>query len=1024
MSPAEYSKDPQNHRSAVEVAKSYIDRSHEKYDREPKAGETTREYYKVLSKLNSSNNGIDDATKKNKVEIKIGSHSSFTEAASQAMYNETYTKLPHEKRNIILNLYLILASQGFEMNRINSNDSWELDFKEGKFKGTLGGKTIEGNLEYLDTAKEREDIIKQTRGDLATLKSRLTAEAQAILEGKSGAPENLQGALDTGSLVYILKTLENDNVSYESRMQLLKDRAKAFKESPDIEMANEIAGINYYLGQWKVADQFINPDTGEGYKGTREQNKAWVQVIKDIVKEKELPVYMRHGYMPAEGVPAPAQPTQEDAAEEMREAGARRTGGENLTEEDREIVGEPDGPAPEVAPEEAFDEQAQKAHGWVDNHIERALRTAFGTTDIAIISNTFEQTDSGVKFIYKIFVNDQTLTGEAEFTKDDLGALKVNENGIMIDRDKAGQVADKVYEKILVEKRAEIEKILGPAPAPEAAPKIPPAQEVLDVLDLIGGNKENHKKPFKRETLDFEFIAGDADTLDYKATTREGFPVTLRVDEFGVEVSYNVLPGDSTKMQLKTVEIDKNDKDGIGLVIQRELRIAIANAGRMEREGVVPATGEINSALLEARQEKKALETRRALKNVEKLGVRNPENLTGSSFRMEKVTFTWLSGKPGQADTYFEGAVHANSILQVIVVNNPIEAGVAYKIHFKMPLVGNEGNEQTREYATLREFKKDLKLIRDRQKDIEDMHVAAQGTTTTADTRLLESSPLPGEAHPMEPGFAQALEAIGGNRENYTQNIQLNGIPELTFEYKEFSWTGLERPIQEGDPDEKLKGTVNSAYYRVEKDGILYTLRVVEPGKIFEDRQFGRQDKAYKLRIVSASSGGAPGGIKFDETQNYDNADAVSARLREVLGQVEAAKNRTEGDFGNEGIPAAPGESAPPSSDDSPEAEALAAALEENPLPPSAQKILKEVLRIDNAKAPFEFGGFTFNYQGAMGTSEMFYVGSRNNPDLKLNIFINGKGVAAINLGGTKVGAVRNFPNASALERFLEGLSK
>ncbi len=61
-----------------------------------------------------------------------------------------------------------------------------------------------------------------------------------------------------------------------------------------------------------------------------------------------------------------------------------------------------------------------------------------------------------------------------------------------------------------------------------------------------------------------------------------------------------------------------------------------------------------------------------------------------------------------------------------------------------------------------------------------------------------------------------------------------------------------------------------------------------------------------------------------------------------------------------------------------------------------------------------------------MGESEVFYVGDKTAPELKLNIKLDKKkGTASIMLGGNKIsGRPKPFQSASALEKFLETLSK
>ncbi len=76
MTTGEIQQNPEQHRSAVEVAKSYVDRNAEKYNtQQTDQGPGVRNYEVLRTRdgkhgIDVNNNRIEDAAKKEKVEVK------------------------------------------------------------------------------------------------------------------------------------------------------------------------------------------------------------------------------------------------------------------------------------------------------------------------------------------------------------------------------------------------------------------------------------------------------------------------------------------------------------------------------------------------------------------------------------------------------------------------------------------------------------------------------------------------------------------------------------------------------------------------------------------------------------------------------------------------------------------------------------------------------------------------------------------------------------------------------------------
>ena len=302
----EYPQNPAQHQSQVEVAKSYIE----------KGAEKRADKYKVLEKLDKNTAGeiTNNVDKKFKISDYVAT--SFTDAVASHFYgnNEGYKGLSHDQRNVVLNVYLALASQGLDVNVCHPNDEWKFDLEGGTFEATLDGKKVSGKLEYLSKKEHREKVVRETKGELSALKTRITAEAQNVLASETDSTvertTEARKAIEIGSLSNLMATLGNMEATGFQERKALLGKELTDGATKDQLVDDTITGINHYLELAGAGDQKINPQNGEGYKGTVEQNKAWIKFIKDVLS-KDVPDYLEK--KKEEEVGTPQESSEESA---------------------------------------------------------------------------------------------------------------------------------------------------------------------------------------------------------------------------------------------------------------------------------------------------------------------------------------------------------------------------------------------------------------------------------------------------------------------------------------------------------------------------------------------------------------------------------------------------------------------------------------------------------------------------------------------------------------------------------------
>lgn len=230
--------------------------------------------YRVLNEIKG-----DDMPKK-QIDFKItkADFLGFSEAFSKAEYSKSFQALSSTEKNIVLNVDLILREYGVNTNQMHPNDHWSFDFaaQTFSFRGE-DGKSVRGNLR----SPKKEDVQRKTEAALGELHTSATAREDV----NDVAPVNptvldVATEADGGSLTETLAA------SYRRDLGSLKARQEFLKSDSDT-----VAGINKYLGNNK--GQLLKAD-GTGYRGTAEQNRAWMMYIrydlmhiKDTQEEKD-----------------------------------------------------------------------------------------------------------------------------------------------------------------------------------------------------------------------------------------------------------------------------------------------------------------------------------------------------------------------------------------------------------------------------------------------------------------------------------------------------------------------------------------------------------------------------------------------------------------------------------------------------------------------------------------------------------------------------------------------------------------
>jgi hypothetical protein len=324
----EYPKDSGQHKSATEVAAGYI---------ESNASRHGKEKYKELDKLDT--NSVKPISGREKEKFKISDYgaTSFTDALARHFYanDKGYKGLKHEQRNAVLNVYLALSSQGLNLNVSRQSDEWLIDLEAGTYEATLSGRTIDGKLEYVKDKEAREKIVLGSRRDLKRLKRRITSEAQNILSEKYETVDTTtraKKAIETGSLSNLMATLGNiDESGFKARTKLLKSELEEGAQHDQL-VDDTITGINHYLKEAGHEGQLIDVKNGTGYKGTSEQNKAWIKFIGDVLK-REMPDYLLSDEPESSKVEQEDEEEREASREADREEAESSPGaGDELTE--------------------------------------------------------------------------------------------------------------------------------------------------------------------------------------------------------------------------------------------------------------------------------------------------------------------------------------------------------------------------------------------------------------------------------------------------------------------------------------------------------------------------------------------------------------------------------------------------------------------------------------------------------------------------------------------------------------------
>lgn len=209
--------------------------------------------------------------------IKKEDYKGFSEAFSKALYGKGFQESTPREQNITLNVDLLLRHNGINTNQMHPGDKWHFDFaaQTFHFQGE-NGRAVSGRLEKPEAAA----IQQRTHEQLGDLHTSATAREDAD-DVAPVDPTVLDVATEKGGG----SLTETFRAFYNSDMGTVKARQEWLKEDP-----LSVAGINKYLRQLlgdKAQSQLLKGD-GAGYRGTAEQNRAWMMYIRyDLMKIKD-----------------------------------------------------------------------------------------------------------------------------------------------------------------------------------------------------------------------------------------------------------------------------------------------------------------------------------------------------------------------------------------------------------------------------------------------------------------------------------------------------------------------------------------------------------------------------------------------------------------------------------------------------------------------------------------------------------------------------------------------------------------
>jgi len=244
----------------------------------------------VLSSIDVEDERL-DIQNKGKVEFTCESPHGWTEDFSQAVWgppenkDKRFAELNHAQKNLVLNAWMMLAHQGISLQN-QTGVEWEVDFDQNppsyKMKDRKGAR--EGSF----VQPEYQEEIGHTREAIDELHQ---TDVARNVESAPGAvdPTVLDDSTEKGSIMHVLDAVgHGDLATRQARVNYFKSGQPHLSEpvsaDEDPLLAEERAGVNKYLvemlGQEKAEKYLIDIETGEGYRATAVQNRAWVQYIR------------------------------------------------------------------------------------------------------------------------------------------------------------------------------------------------------------------------------------------------------------------------------------------------------------------------------------------------------------------------------------------------------------------------------------------------------------------------------------------------------------------------------------------------------------------------------------------------------------------------------------------------------------------------------------------------------------------------------------------------------------------------
>ena len=267
--------------SAIDQAEGYIDKFADKSDK-----------FKRLEKIDKDAAAIDSYEDDTEISL---DWKAPTEAYSLGLYGESYAsaKMGSAKRNVILNIHRIIVSHGLNLK---GADKISFNFANNTFTATVDGQKLKPKqLKFVEAGTGRETVMLETARALKDHLGHITAEAHNLLatyEQDIEPTTAVRKAIESNSIVNVHAALGLfDDLTIEERTNFIAHAAKQFKEGAagDITVGWELAGINHYLDEAGQGGQKIDLETGEGYTGSAEQNRAWVKYIDDVISGKVEP---------------------------------------------------------------------------------------------------------------------------------------------------------------------------------------------------------------------------------------------------------------------------------------------------------------------------------------------------------------------------------------------------------------------------------------------------------------------------------------------------------------------------------------------------------------------------------------------------------------------------------------------------------------------------------------------------------------------------------------------------------------